>query len=286
MRPHVLVMSATPIPRSLALVLYGDLDISVIDEIPKGRLPVETYTARSKDIQRVYRLMRKQIQRGGKVYVVCALVDEQDEDVKQQLPLQSATETYELYRKKIFPDLNVGLLHGQMKAKDKDEAMRQFTEGDTQILVSTTVIEVGVDVPEANLMVILNAERFGLAQLHQLRGRIGRGSLQSYCVLVSDTDEPLARERLTALCRHRDGFEIAEIDLQLRGPGDFFGTRQHGIPAFKMANLYEDQLLLERASEAVDALMNGELELSQTEKEHLKRGIKLHFGERAFDPGL
>lgn len=285
-RPHVLVMSATPIPRSLALVLYGDLDISVIDELPAGRLPIDTYTARSKDMDRVYRLMRKQIAEGGQVYVVTALVDEQEEVSETQLPLQSATETYELYRKNIFPDLEVGLLHGQMKAKDKDEAMAKFQSGETKILVSTTVIEVGVDNPRANLMVILNAERFGLAQLHQLRGRIGRGDLKSYCVLVSDSEEDLARERMTALCRHRDGFEIAEIDLKLRGPGDFFGTRQHGIPAFRIANLYEDQRLLTKASSAVEDLLNGKIQLTGTERAELDAGLKMHFGERGMNPGL
>ncbi len=247
---HVLVMSATPIPRTLGLIVYGDLDVSIIREKPPGRKPVRTYTAKTKDLPRLHALIRKTAARHLQTYIVCPMVNENEDN-----DLQSAVELYEQLQNQDLPELRIGLLHGQMKEKDKQEIMEQFLAREIDVLVSTTVIEVGVDNPNATLMIIMNAERFGLAQLHQLRGRIGRGSDESICVLQSDVGEGLARERLVTLCKSEDGFEIAEADLKLRGPGDFFGTRQHGLPAFRMANLYEDQELLSLTNEVAGNLL-------------------------------
>jgi len=215
--PHVLVMSATPIPRTLALILYGDLDMTVIDQLPTGREPIATYTARSGDRSRVEDLVRRQVKTGRQAYVVCPMIEEQ-----ASLDLESAIQTYNRLAQEVFPDLTVGLLHGGLKPAAKDAVMADFAAGKTNVLVSTTVIEVGVDNPNATLMIIENAERFGLSQLHQLRGRIGRGPYKSYCILMSDSDEDLVRQRLRTLCQTTDGFEIARKDLELRGPGDFF----------------------------------------------------------------
>ncbi len=258
--PHNLVMSATPIPRTLGLILYGDLDISVIDELPKGRQPIETYTATSADRKRVYDLMRRMVEEGRQVYVICPMIEEDaDSD------LASAVGVFNELSQQIFPDKKIGLLHGSLKPKIKDEVMQEFYDGNLQILVSTTVVEVGVDQPNAAMMVIENAERFGLAQLHQLRGRIGRGPYRSICVLLSDSKEQLARERLKTLCHSQDGFVIAEKDLELRGPGDFFGTRQHGLPIFKLANLYDDRDIIAAVGHSLDRLfeIDPELELPQ-----------------------
>ncbi|NLW11183.1 MAG: ATP-dependent DNA helicase RecG [Clostridiaceae bacterium] len=258
--PHNLVMSATPIPRTLGLILYGDLDISVIDELPKGRQPIETYTATSADRKRVYDLMRKMTDEGRQVYVICPMIEEDSEN-----GLASAVGMFNELSQNVFPDIKVGLLHGALKPKIKDEVMQEFYEGHVQILVSTTVVEVGVDQPNAAMMVIENAERFGLAQLHQLRGRIGRGPYRSICVLLSDNKEQLARERLKTLCHSQDGFIIAEKDLELRGPGDFFGTRQHGLPIFKLANLYDDRDIIAAVGRSLDRLfeIDPELEMPQ-----------------------
>lgn len=263
---HVLVMSATPIPRTLGLILYGDLDVSVISEKPPGRLPIRTYTARTKDYPRLLALIRREAARGGQSYVVCPMVEENaDQD------LLSAEALYKQLAEEDLPELSVGLVHGRLKEKDKQETMERFLAGEIQVLTATTVIEVGVDNPRANLMIIMNAERFGLAQLHQLRGRIGRGSEEALCVLQSDVGEGTARERLTALCRSEDGFEIAEEDLRLRGPGDFFGTRQHGLPTFRLANLYEDQELLACSAELLSAILRDDPDLKAPEHRALRR---------------
>ncbi|MCD8499518.1 MAG: ATP-dependent DNA helicase RecG [Clostridiales bacterium] len=271
--PHVLVMSATPIPRTLALILYGDLDMSVIDQLPTGREPIATYTARTGDRGRVEDLVRRQIQAGRQAYVVCPMIEEQ-----ASLDLESAIQTYNRLAQTVFPDLSVGLLHGGLKPAAKDAVMADFAAGQIQILVSTTVIEVGVDNPNATLMIIENAERFGLSQLHQLRGRIGRGSHKSYCILMSDSDDDLARQRLRTLCQTTDGFEIARKDLELRGPGDFFGTRQHGLPALRLANLYRDRELLQKAQEAARTLFDRDPDLTRDEHQGLVRAIERHFG--------
>ena len=267
---HILVMSATPIPRTLGMLFYGDLDISSLKEKPAGRQPIKTYTARSKDKDRLLDLLSRNAAKGGQAYVVCPTVDP-----SEKLELASVTTTYEDLKKKL-PHLNVGLIHGQMKEAEKNEIMQKFLNGDINILVATTVIEVGVDNPNATMMIIVNAERFGLAALHQLRGRIGRGSKESLCVLLSDVGEGTSRERLTTLCRTEDGFEIAEADLKLRGPGDFFGTRQHGIPSFKIANLYDDNELLQLTGKIARDIINDDPKLEKTENQELKKIMNVY----------
>ena len=250
--PHTLVMSATPIPRTLALILYGDLDVSVIDQLPPGRKPIETYAVTSAYHPRLYAFIRKQVEAGRQVYIVCPMVSENDELPDER---KAVTEYAQKLQTEIFPDLKVAFVHGKMKAREKDAVMSAFAAGETDILVSTTVIEVGVDVPNANLMVVENAERFGLSQLHQLRGRVGRGAHQSYCVLVSDNKNDETRQRLKAMTKTADGFKIAEEDLRLRGPGDFFGLRQHGLPGLRVADLGCDTRLLAEAQSAADGLL-------------------------------
>ena len=237
--PDVLVMTATPIPRTLALILYGDLDISIIDELPPNRKVIETYAVTKNMEQRVNNFIRKQIDEGRQVYVVCPLVEETEE-----INAKAVTELAEEYKTKIFPEYRVEFLHGKMRPKEKDAIMQEFKNGDIKILVSTTVIEVGVNVPNASIMVVENAERFGLAQLHQLRGRVGRGEYQSYCILKYNSNSDVVRERMKIMQSTNDGFIVAQKDLELRGSGEFFGTRQHGIPEFKVANLFEDMRIL------------------------------------------
>ncbi len=267
---HVLVMSATPIPRTLGMLFYGDLDISSLKEKPAGRQPIKTYTARSKDKDRLLDLLSRNAAKGGQAYVVCPTVDP-----SEKLELASVTTTYEELKKK-FPHLSVGLIHGQMKEAEKNEIMQQFLNGEINILVATTVIEVGVDNPNATMMIIVNAERFGLAALHQLRGRIGRGSKESLCVLLSDVGDGTSRERLTTLCRTEDGFEIAEADFKLRGPGDFFGTRQHGIPNFKIANLYDDNELLQLTGKIAGDIIKDDPKLEKTENQELNKIMNIY----------
>ncbi len=251
LHPDVLVMTATPIPRSLALTLYGDLDVSVIDELPPGRKPVLTRWFKEKERAGAYDAVRRVVAAGQQVYVVYPLVEE-----SRKSDLRAATEMAEHLRERVFPQFSVGLLHGKMKSADKDAVMTRFAAGDIQILVATTVIEVGVDVANASLMVIEHAERFGLAQLHQLRGRVGRGAAQSECILVGDVQgSEEARRRLELMCETNDGFRIAEVDLELRGPGEVAGTRQSGIPAFKYANLIRDRKALEIARTEADRFL-------------------------------
>ncbi|MDD2533412.1 MAG: ATP-dependent DNA helicase RecG [Eubacteriales bacterium] len=272
--PHVLVMSATPIPRTLALILYGDLDMTLIDQLPAGREPIKTYTARSGDRERVENLIRKQVAEGRQIYVVCPMIEEQE-----SVDLESAVQTYNRLAQDVFPDLSVGLIHGGLKSSVKDQIMLAFNAGELSILVSTTVIEVGVDNPNASLMMIENAERFGLAQLHQLRGRIGRGPHKSICILMSDTDDELARERLRTLCQTTDGFVLAQKDLELRGPGDFFGTRQHGLPDLRLANLYRDREVLVAAQETAQELFLRDPDLTEPEHLAMARALIRRFGE-------
>lgn len=246
--PHVLVMSATPIPRTLALLLYGDLDISVLDEIPPGRLPVSTYAVGQKMRQRITAFIEKQIAAGGQVYVVCPLVE------AGELALKSA-EQHAGELQKLLPHRRVAVLHGQMKNTEKDRIMQAFAAQEYDILVTTTVIEVGVDVPNANLMIVEDADRFGMSQLHQLRGRVGRGSRQSYCIFFGADKGETARQRLKTLCKTNDGFEIARADLAQRGPGDFFGQRQHGLPPLHIADTSADFLLMQAAQAEAEALL-------------------------------
>ena len=251
--PDVLVMTATPIPRTLALTLYGDLDLSVLDELPPGRTPIVTRRITDDRSSEVWDFVRKQVAKGHQVYVIYPVIAESEET-----ELKAAIKMYRELSGKIFADLKVGLLHGRLDADLKDQVMRMFQKGELQILVATTVIEVGVDVPNATVMVIEHAERFGLAQLHQLRGRIGRGAAKSFCILMTGgkvTEE--GERRLDAMVRTNDGFQIAELDLELRGPGEFFGTRQAGMPNFRVANLIRDRQLLELAKREAAAVMAG-----------------------------
>lgn len=270
--PDMIVMTATPIPRTLALILYGDLDISIIDELPPGRKPVKTYAVDESMRTRINNFIRRKVQEGRQVYIVCPLVEESD-----AIDAKSALETAERIAKIDFPDLRVGLIHGKMKSKEKEEIMNDFVEGKIDILVSTTVIEVGVNVPNATVMVVENAERFGLAQLHQLRGRVGRGEHQSYCILYNSGDSEIARQRMKIMEKTNDGFVISEKDLELRGPGDFFGTRQHGIPDLKIANLYRDIEILKTAQKAALELMEQDRFLEKPENRLLKSKISEKF---------
>ena len=250
--PHILVMSATPIPRTLALLMYGDLEVSIIDELPPGRETVDTFLVGESYRPRINAFIRKQVAEGHQCYVVCPAVEE-----NKELDLKAATQWAEVLQS-VFPDLGIALLHGQMKGAEKEAVMTEFARGSADVLVSTTVIEVGVDVPNATLMVIEDADRFGLSQLHQLRGRVGRGKVKSYCILTSHNRNPETLQRLKAFCKTNNGFKIAEEDLKLRGPGDFFGSRQSGLPAFQVANLSMDLQTLKDAQTASAAWIDTE----------------------------
>jgi ATP-dependent DNA helicase RecG len=276
--PDVLVMTATPIPRTLALTLYGELDVSVIDELPPGRTPIVTKRVSDERADEVFEFVRKQIKAGHQAYVVYPVIEENEEK-----ELKAAIKMYEMIRKTLLPDLRIGLLHGRMSADEKDATMSNFKDGKIDVLVATTVIEVGVDVPNATVMVIEHAERFGLSQLHQLRGRIGRGAAKSYCVLMTGakiSDE--GEQRLNKMVETSDGFEIAEMDLQLRGPGEFFGTRQAGMPSFRVANLLRDRDLLELAKKEACALLDDKLDIPAADKSrtmvHLRASWQRRYG--------
>ncbi len=269
--PHTLVMSATPIPRTLSLIIYGDLDLSVIDELPKGRQKISTYAVDSSYHKRLYTFIKKHLDEGYQAYIVCPLVEESDIS-----ELTAATEYAKELKEKEFSEYSVGILHGKMKPKDKEQVMKDFSQNKIQLLVSTTVIEVGVDVPNAVIMIIENAERFGLSQLHQLRGRVGRGTAKSHCVLVSDAKGEAARSRLEIMCRTNDGFLIADKDLELRGPGDFFGKRQHGLPELKIADFTENMDIVRQTKAVCDEILKKDPELKLPEHEQLlKRTQKL-----------
>lgn len=266
-RPHLLVMSATPIPRTLALIIYGDLDVSVIDELPPGRQKVGTFAVDESYRARLNGFIEKLAHEGRQVFVVCPRIEENEEGADG---IKSAEEHAEALRAAL-PDLRIACIHGKMKAKEKDEIMSAFARGETDVLVSTTVIEVGVDVPNAALMVIENADRFGLSQLHQLRGRVGRGQHKSWCILVSDAKGEEARARLSAMVHISDGFKIAEEDLRMRGPGDFFGSRQHGLPELHIADLGADMDVLRRAKDAAERLLQADPGLQKIENAGLRR---------------
>jgi len=273
--PHVLVMTATPIPRTLALILYGDLDISIINELPPGRKKVHTYVVDEKMRPRIYNFIRKQIKEGRQVYIVCPLVSE-----SEMMEAKAAVEYEKELKEKVFPEYRIALLHGKVKPAEKEKIMKQFVHGEIDILVSTTVIEVGVDVPNASLMIIENAERFGLSQLHQLRGRVGRGQHQSYCILFNNSDSEIAYERMKIMASTNDGFKISEKDLELRGPGEFFGTRQHGLPDLKIANLFSDIEILKQVQEAAQKLLKKDSSLKHEQHQNLKKKINNLFGNR------
>ena len=276
-RPHVLVMSATPIPRTLALIIYGDLDVSIIDELPPGRQKVDTFAVNESYRARLNGFIRKLTGQGRQVFVVCPMVEE-NEDLP--VPLKSAEEHARSLQQE-FPELTVACVHGRLKPKEKDAVMAAFAAGETQILVATTVIEVGVDVPNAALMIVENAERFGLSQLHQLRGRVGRGQHKSYCVLVSDADTDEVRARLDILSKTNDGFKVSEEDLRLRGPGDFFGSRQHGLPAMHIADLGGDIQVLQKAQQEANALLQADPALVRPENAALRESVERLFRESA-----
>lgn len=273
--PDTIAMSATPIPRTLALILYGDLDISIIDELPPNRKKIETFAVRKGMTERVNQFIRKQIDDGRQAYIVCPLVEENEE-----LGLKSVIELEEKYKNETFSNYKVAYLHGKMKAKEKDEIMEKFKNGEIQILIATTVIEVGVNVPNASIMVVENAERFGLAQLHQLRGRVGRGEYQSYCILKFDGNSETIRQRMKVMCDTNDGFIISEKDLELRGSGDFFGTEQHGIPEFKIANLFEDMGTLKKVQKIAMQIMADDPLLEKEKNAKLNELIKSKFSSR------
>ncbi len=271
--PDCIVMTATPIPRSLAMTLYGDLDVIIIDELPPGRREVVTKLVPEKDRNRVYSFIQERVRQGDQVFAVYPLVEE-----SEKLALKDASRWHEKFEKEIFPSFRVSLVHGRMAHQEKEETMRRFRDHEIDILVATTVVEVGVDVPEASIMLIEHAERFGLSQLHQLRGRIGRGTKDSYCLLFADEDAPeRSMKRLDLFTRTRDGFEIAEADLKLRGPGELIGTRQHGLPAFRVADLVEDHDLLERARALAFRILQADPSLSGQENSVLRRELQKRY---------
>lgn len=276
LNPHLLVMSATPIPRTLALSLYGDLDLSLLDEMPPGRQEIKTRWLRSSERERAYSFVRKQVQQGRQAYIIFPLVEESD-----KIDAKAAVDEFEVLQNEVFPDMRVGLVHGRLRSEEKEVVMRSFYQGETDILVATSVIEVGVDVPNSTVMVIEGANRFGLAQLHQFRGRVGRGEHQSYCVLIADDTTNDAEERLMALEKTNDGFLLAEKDLELRGPGEFFGRRQSGLPELQLASLLDMEMLAVAQAEAA-ALFEEDPLLAAEEHELLRKRVQ-RFWEEAGD---
>ena len=266
-KADTLVMTATPIPRTLAIILYGDLDISIIDELPPGRQKIDTYAVKRNLEERVNNFVIKELANARQAYIVCPLVEE-----SENFDAKSVTEMFDYY-KDVFKDYNVAVLHGKMKAKEKDEIMAKFKSGEINVLISTTVIEVGVDVPNATIMIIENAERFGLAQLHQLRGRVGRGKFKSYCILKYESNSEIVKQRMEIMQKSSDGFVISEKDLELRGPGEFFGTKQHGIPEFKVANLITDVKILKEAQVVANNILSSDPELLKEENQKIKQKI-------------
>ena len=274
LRPDVLLMTATPIPRTLALTDYSELDVSKIPDLPPGRKPVRTWVKPESRRDEIYQLIREQLDAGRQAYIVYPLVEE-----SEKVELRSATAEFERLSADVFAGLRLGLLHGQLAGDEKDTTMRAFAAGEIDILVATTVIEVGIDVPNASVMIVEHAERFGLSQLHQLRGRVGRGAAESFCILISDGG-PESDERLQVLARTEDGFEIARADLQLRGMGDVFGARQHGLPAFRFFDPERDDDLLFAARDDARAIIERDPELQAVDNERYRRTLATRFGER------
>jgi len=274
LNPDVLVMSATPIPRTLSLILYGDLDISVIDELPPGRKHIKTYHIKENKISRLYEFIKEEIKKGRQAYIVCPLVEE-----SEKIDAESAVDLYNNLKETIFKSYNLALIHGKMNSDEKESIMKKFQAKEVDLLISTSVIEVGINVPNATIMVIINAERFGLAQLHQLRGRVGRGEFQSHCFLVSEAKNKVAIERMKTMEETNNGFIIAEKDLELRGPGDFFGTKQHGLPELKIANIFKHKDILKKAQKEAFNTLDNYNSLSSKEKQLLKTKIEELFGD-------
>ena len=281
--PHVLVMSATPIPRTLGLLMYGDLDISILDELPPGRKPVKTYAVTGKKRADMYHFLDQQIEAGHQVYIVCPLVEESESEMPGADQLKAVTTYYIDVAQALLPHRRVGLMHGKLKAKEKAAVMDAFKSGELDVLVSTTVIEVGVDVPNATVMVIENAERYGLSALHQLRGRVGRGSSEAFCIFISDHTGEAVRDRLRFLCHTQDGFEIAKYDLEHRGPGDFFGDRQHGLPTLQLADLMNDTRALEAAQKCAHEVLQVDPKLAAPEHAVLAAQVQHLFERTTFN---
>ncbi|MBI5144510.1 MAG: ATP-dependent DNA helicase RecG, partial [Candidatus Omnitrophica bacterium] len=275
--PHVLVMTATPIPRTLALTVYGDLDISIIKEMPKGRRPITTYLVEEEKRGEVYNFIKEELNKGRQAYVVCPLIEK---GAGYRVKGVGAEEVYEKLKSDVFPDYEVGLLHGRMSSREKEKVMKDFKKGKIKVLVSTIVIEVGIDIPNATVMLIENAERFGLAQLHQLRGRVGRGGHESYCILLANPRTEEARDRLKALEETLDGFQIAEADLNIRGPGEFFGTRQHGLPEIRFGNILKDFDIMEVARKEAFGLIAKDPNLAEEHHKLLKENLLSRFKGR------
>ena len=275
--PHILIMTATPIPRTLALTVYGDLDISVIKELPKGRKPIATYLLEEEKRQEVYNFIKEELKKGRQAYMVCPLIEKSQ---AMKASAKSAIDLFEKLKAEAFSDFKVGLLHGRMSSKEKEKVMKEFKKGDIQVLVSTVVIEVGIDVPNATVMLIENAERFGLSQLHQLRGRVGRGSHESYYILLADPKNEQAAERLKAIEETLDGFRIAEADLNMRGPGEFFGTRQHGLPEIRFGNILKDFDIMKVARSQAFGLVARDPEMKEEHHRLLKAGLISRFKGR------
>jgi ATP-dependent DNA helicase RecG len=271
--PDVLYMTATPIPRTLALTVYGDLDISFIKSKPTGRIPVETYWITERKRNNAYEFIKSEVDKGRQAYIVYPRIEG-----KEDSEIKGAVSMYEGISKQVFPELNVGLLHGRMFSEEKSKIMKAFKNGEYNVLVSTVVIEVGIDVPNASVMLIEDAQRFGLSQLHQLRGRIGRGKTASYCILVSDTDTEQGIRRLNKMVETDDGFVIAEDDLQMRGPGEFFGTRQHGLPELRFGNILKDIEIMQEARTDAFQIISVDPDLELIEHQGVKRALKARFG--------
>ena len=279
--PHILVMSATPIPRTLAIILYGDLDISVIDELPANRLPIKNCVVDTNYRKTAYQFMKKQVLEGRQCYVICPMIEE-----NENLEAENVIDYAKTLQEEMGDNIQVAYLHGKMKQSEKDVIMEQFGKREIQILVSTTVIEVGINVPNATVMMVENAERFGLAQLHQLRGRVGRGKHQSYCIFMSASKSKETKERLSILNKSNDGFFIASEDLKLRGPGDLFGIRQSGILDFKLGDVFQDAKILQRASEAAEQLISEDEKLENPNHQNLREYLQKYIREGMLETTL